>query len=173
MRDPLSSPLSAELLKTTSHVDRLVGFANFQRHNPESDLFTTHGFHHVEFWCPDAMNAHKRFQFGLGMKLVARSDQSTGNKLFASYVVQSHDLVFGFTSPQPQFLAEKHVGGDLGFDEEACREFVAQQGLGVRALGLLVGDAREAFERAVARGAKAVSPPRTMVDDATGVCALL
>lgn len=170
MRDPLSSPqgVGVPLKASLSHVERLVGCKNFQRHNPKSDLFTTHRFHHVEFWCPDAMNAHKRFQCGLGMRLVARSDQSTGNNLFASYIVQSHDLVFGFTSPQPKFLAEKHVGGDFGFDDEACREFIAQQGLGVRALGLLVEDATEAFEKAVARGAEAVAAPRTMVDEVTG-----
>lgn len=34
-----------------------------------------------------------RFSWGLGMTVVAKSDLSTGNSLFASYVLQSHDLV--------------------------------------------------------------------------------
>lgn len=33
------------------------------------------------------------------MTLVARSDQSTGNSAFASYVLRSNELVFTFTAP--------------------------------------------------------------------------
>lgn len=32
-------------------------------------------FHHVEFYCGDATAAASRFVWGLGMKLVAKSDQ--------------------------------------------------------------------------------------------------
>lgn len=38
----------------------LVGYANFKRHNPKSDRFSVHKFHHVEFWCGDATNTYKR-----------------------------------------------------------------------------------------------------------------
>lgn len=41
----------------------------------------------------------RRFQYGLGMTLVAKSDQSTGNEVFASYALKSGDLVFAFTAP--------------------------------------------------------------------------
>lgn len=34
-----------------------------------------------------------RFSWGLGMRVVAKSDLSTGNNVFASYVLQSNDLV--------------------------------------------------------------------------------
>lgn len=37
--------------------------------------------------CP--LGTTRRFGFGLGMTLVAKSDQSTGNHHFASYVMQS------------------------------------------------------------------------------------
>lgn len=104
-----------------------------QRHNPQSDLFPMHKFHHVELWCGDATTtscrycsrgqravdlgqgegAHAaqafdvrmqlcsirlalalaclphRFGYGLGLGLVAKSDQSTGNHHYASYVMQS------------------------------------------------------------------------------------
>ncbi len=40
-----------------------------------------------------------RFSWGLGMNLVAKSDQSTGNSAFASYAVQSGELVFAVTAP--------------------------------------------------------------------------
>jgi 4-hydroxyphenylpyruvate dioxygenase len=39
---------------------KLVGYNNFVRHNPKSDKFTIHRFHHVEFWCADATNTYKR-----------------------------------------------------------------------------------------------------------------
>lgn len=41
----------------------------------------------------------QRFVYGLGMRLVAKSDHSTGNQTFASYVAQSGDLVMAFTAP--------------------------------------------------------------------------
>lgn len=34
-----------------------------------------------------------RFSCGLGMHMVAKSDLSTGNTTFASFVLQSHDMV--------------------------------------------------------------------------------
>ena len=40
-----------------------------------------------------------RFSWGLGMNQVAKSDQSTGNSAFASYAVQSGELVFAVTAP--------------------------------------------------------------------------
>lgn len=42
------------------------------RHVPR---FRMKKFHHVEFYCGDATAAASRFVWGLGMKLVAKSDQ--------------------------------------------------------------------------------------------------
>lgn len=39
---------------------KLVGYDNFIRHNPKSDLFKIERFHHIEFWCADATNTYKR-----------------------------------------------------------------------------------------------------------------
>jgi 4-hydroxyphenylpyruvate dioxygenase len=39
---------------------RLVGYKNFVRHNPLSDKFAVHKFHHIEFWCTDATTTYKR-----------------------------------------------------------------------------------------------------------------
>ena len=41
---------------------KLVGHEKFQRHNPRSDKFPVHRFHHVEFWCSDATNTYKRWE---------------------------------------------------------------------------------------------------------------
>ena len=57
---------------------KLVGFDNFVRHNPLTDKFDIIRFHHVEFYTSDATNVSRRFTWGLGMHLVAKSDLSTG-----------------------------------------------------------------------------------------------
>jgi hypothetical protein len=64
----------------------LVGAAGFVRSNPRSDRFTVHDFAHVEVWCGDASTTWRRWAHGLGLRLVAKSDHSTGNSTYASYV---------------------------------------------------------------------------------------
>ena len=78
---------------------KLVGFHNFVRTNPMSDKFSIDRFQTIEFWCTDATTAYKRFAFGLGMDFVGKSDLSTGNQTYASYVLKSQELSFVFTSP--------------------------------------------------------------------------
>ena len=41
----------------------------------------------------------QRFVNGLGMRLVGKSDLSTGNQTYASYALRSGDLVMAFTAP--------------------------------------------------------------------------
>ncbi|KAL0305343.1 UNVERIFIED_CONTAM: 4-hydroxyphenylpyruvate dioxygenase [Sesamum calycinum] len=90
----------AESESAAAHAEfKLVGFRNFIRTNPKSDHFLVHRFHHVEFWCGDAINTAKRFSWGLGMPLVAKSDLSTGNSAHASYLLRSGQLNFVFTAP--------------------------------------------------------------------------
>ena len=86
---------------TSPHVTarKLVGHANFVRSNQCSDAFEVKRFHHIEFFAGDATNAASRFGVGLGMWLACKSDASTGNGAFASYVMKSNDLVFAFTAP--------------------------------------------------------------------------
>lgn len=80
-------------------VDTLKGFDSFVRTNPMSDKIAVQRFHHLEFFCGDATTTYKRFMLGLGMKLVAKSDLSTGNKDSASYVVRTGDMMMCFTAP--------------------------------------------------------------------------
>ena len=119
--------------------DSLGGFRSFVRKNPLSDRFKVHGFHSIEFWCSDATNTWKRFQHGLGMTLVAKSDQSTGNTSFASYVLQSNDVIFTFTAPYSR-VAWQH-GGQAAkvplphFKQQEAHDFIMSHGLAVRAVG--------------------------------------
>ncbi|KXZ47898.1 hypothetical protein GPECTOR_32g511 [Gonium pectorale] len=148
---------------------KLVGYSNFVRHNPHSDKFKVHKFHHIEFWCADATNTYKRFQHGLGMSLVAKSDQSTSNTLYASYALQSNDLVFAFTAPYSRKCAAAGEGTPFRhYSVDQAYDFINNHGLAVRAVGLLVEDARAAYEASVAHGGKGVLPPLELKDTASG-----
>ncbi|GKV15426.1 hypothetical protein SLEP1_g26222 [Rubroshorea leprosula] len=106
---------------------KLVGFSKFVRTNPKSDKFKVKKFHHVEFWCSDATNTARRFSWGLGMQMVAKSDLSTGTMTHASYLISSVDLNFLFTAPSSPTIAEaekfshKKTACIPTFDHAACR----------------------------------------------------
>lgn len=144
----------------------LVGFGRFQRHNPMTERFKVLRFHHVEFWCGDATNTWKRFGWGLGMHLVAKSDQTTGNQAYASYVLRSHQLVMAFTAP---YSSKTDQAGSRaphpGYDPAEARRFTAAHGgLAVRAVGVQVADADASFRTSVAHGAVPVLPPHRLQD---------
>ncbi|GLE02326.1 hypothetical protein PINS_up011164 [Pythium insidiosum] len=149
---------------------KLVGFKNFVRHNPMSDKFEVKRFNHVEFYTSDATNVYKRFQWGLGMNLVAKSDQSTNNQTSASYVIQSGEIKFVITAP---YALETEKAADAvtpmpGYDAKFAHAFVSKHGLAVRALAITVGDAKEAYEVSVKNGAVSVLAPKELTDKATG-----
>lgn len=70
------------------------------------------------------------------MPLVAKSDQSTGNSAFASYVLKSNELTFIFTAPYSRKIALTE--GDLAvpsYKHDLIYNFVNSHGLAVRAVG--------------------------------------
>ncbi|XP_054798014.1 4-hydroxyphenylpyruvate dioxygenase-like [Prosopis cineraria] len=144
---------------------KLVGFKNFVRSNPKSDRFKVKRFHHVEFWCSDATNTARRFSWGLGMPLVAKSDLSTGNFTHASYLIRSGDLSFVFSAPySPSIAAAEHLEPNSTasiptFNRESCLAFMASHGLAVRAIAVEVENAEIAFNASVAHGAKPSASP--------------
>lgn len=125
---------------------------------PFESIQLTHGpFTHPPF----------RFGLGLGLSLVSRTDQGTGNALFASYVMRSNDVMFSFTAPygsQPAPVPASETPMPW-YDPDTAHAFLRKHGLGVRAVGVVVGDAREAFERAVAHGARPVQAPVELRDE--------
>eukprot|EP00887_Chlorella_sp_A99_P002914 scaffold6.g2914.t1 len=150
---------------------QLVGCTNFVRHNPRSDRFPMHKFHHIEFWCGDATNTAARFGFGLGMTLVGKSDQGTGNQHCASY---TGDIVFAFTAPYSCQTDKTNSTPPLPwYDQDEAHTFLRKHGLAVRAMGVLVEDAAEAYRISVEHGAVGVTPPETLLDEATGTSAVV
>lgn len=147
----------------------LVGYANFKRNNPKSDKFNVLKFHHIEFWCGDATNVSKRFSWGLGMPTVAKSDLSTGNSTYASYVLQSNDLVFVFTAPYSKSVRGSDSRAPIkSFKSEDAVSFFDKHGVAVRAVGVSVTDAKLAYNVSVKNGAVGVSEPIEVVDEKTG-----
>lgn len=118
------------------------------------------------------------------MTLVAKSDHSVGNAVFASYVLQSNDLVFAFTAPYSlkaaasAAAAARSSSGSKGatasavplphYDSQQACDFVTSHGLAVRAVGLLVEDAADAYHTSVKNGGIPVLEPTTLTDAATG-----
>ncbi|OQR84335.1 4-hydroxyphenylpyruvate dioxygenase, partial [Thraustotheca clavata] len=148
---------------------QLVGHSNFVRHNPKSDKFVMHKFHHVEFYCQDATNVSKRFGWGAGFNCVAKSDQSTGNHSYASYVMQSGELQLVITAPYSRLNKKADaVPPHAGFDIDLAHEFCCKHGLAVRAMAISVDDAAQAYEISLKNGAVGVCAPKTSKDAATG-----
>ena len=153
-----------------SNAIKLVGFKNFQQYNPRTDRFDVHKFHHVEFYCTDATNASRRFAWGLGTSQVGKSDQSTGNHVSASYVIQSGEVKLVFTAP---YALETHKAPEAvsslpGYDPEFAQKFVLKHGLAVRAVGIRVGGAQVAYELSVQNGGVGVQKPHTLTDKTSG-----
>ncbi|KAF8043511.1 hypothetical protein BT93_A1740 [Corymbia citriodora subsp. variegata] len=134
---------------------KLAGFSYFVQTNPQSDLFPVRGFHHIEFWCTDAINASRRFSWGLGMPVVAKLDLSTGNATHAFYLCRSGDLCFLFTAPySPSIVTSdgldpSSIASLPSFSYSACVAFAAKHGLAVRTIPIKVEDAKAAFHISV------------------------
>ena len=102
------------------------------------------------------------------MSLVAKSDQGTENQHFSSYVMQSHDIVMAFTAPYSTKTDKRLSKPPMPFDGEFAFEFMKSHGLAVRAIGLKVRDADEAYKISVSKGAVSVLPPTRLVDVESG-----
>ncbi|XWS36825.1 hypothetical protein CRYUN_Cryun20dG0118800 [Craigia yunnanensis] len=165
--------MGKENQSNSSEEFKLVGFSNFVRTNAKSDRFNVKRFHHIEFWCSDATNTARRFSWGLGMQLLAKSDLSTGNMTHASYLLRSGDLNFLFTAPyspsvaHSQNLSPQSTASIPTFDHGACRSFSSSHGLAVRAIAIEVEDAETAFTTSVSHGALPSSSPILLGNDAT------
>ncbi len=100
---------------------------------------------------------------------MAKSDQTTGNQTYCSYAIQSNELVFAFTAPYSSKIDQTNTKKPHpGFHSEEAREFSAKHGLAVRAVGVLVDDAHEAYRVSVENGAVSVLAPQVLTDELKG-----
>lgn len=138
---------------------------SFTRSNPMSDKISAKEFHHIEFYCGDATTTYKRFQIGLGMHLVANSDQSTSNIEHCSYVLKSNNMTMVFTAPYSSEEGKKSCSPFPGFSRETCSNFFSAHGLGVRAVAITVDDVGSSFQAAIANGGREHIAPQKLIDN--------
>ena len=118
---------------------------------PAHDTFPINGTDFVEFWVGNAKQAAHYYQTAFGYQLVAYRGPETGTRDRASYMLQQEKIRLVLTSA-------------LGPDG-AIADHVRRHGDGVRDIALWVDDARDAFAKAVERGAKAARQPEVLKDE--------
>ncbi len=103
------------------------------------------------------------------MRMVAKSDLSTGNKYYASYVLQSNELILAFTAPYKN-TAEDRIDSNVpmaSFNQDESHQFIEKHGLAVRAVTIIVDDATVAYNVSTANGAVGILEPTTIIDKTT------
>jgi 4-hydroxyphenylpyruvate dioxygenase len=118
---------------------------------PATDTFPINGTDYVEFYVGNAKQASHYYRTAFGFQLVGYRGPETGTRDRASYLLQQNKVRLVLTSP-------------LTADHPAAAH-IAQHGDGVRDIALWVDNARQAFERAVERGARPAQTPTVLQDD--------
>ena len=116
------------------------------------DTFPINGTDYIEFYVGNAKQAAQFYQSAFGFRLAAYRGPETGVRDRASYLLTQGKIRFVLTSA-------------LGPDGEIA-DHVRKHGDGVRDIALWVDDARDAYAKAVERGAKSAYEPRVQKDDA-------
>jgi 4-hydroxyphenylpyruvate dioxygenase len=122
------------------------------------DTFPINGTDYIEFYVGNAKQASHYYRAAFGFRLVAYRGPETGTRDRASYLLEQGKIRFVLTTA---------IRPDLGADAKRIADHVYAHGDGVRDLALWVDDARDAFRKAVERGAEPVQEP-TVLTDADG-----
>jgi 4-hydroxyphenylpyruvate dioxygenase len=119
---------------------------------PEAhDTFPINGTDYIEFWVGNARQSAVFYRAAFGFELVGYRGPETGVRDRASYLLQQNKLRFVLTSPiRPEGEVADHV---------------FRHGDGVRDIAFWVDDARDAWQKAIARGAQPAYEPRVLSDD--------
>ena len=116
----------------------------------EADLFKINAVDHIEFWVGNAKQAVFYWKYW-GFKPAAYSGLETGNRRYASWVVEQSKIRLVLStpySPHDEIAAHHMLHGD-----------------GVKVIAMEVDDVEAAFRETTARGAKGVQPPSEAKDD--------
>jgi 4-hydroxyphenylpyruvate dioxygenase len=116
-----------------------------------TDSFPINGTDFIEFYVGNAKQASLYYQTVFGYRLTAYRGPETGTRDRASYVLEQDKVRLVLTTP----LRPDHP----------IAEHVRVHGDGVKDIALWVDDVREAFRKAVERGALAAYEPTVLRDD--------
>src|SRR5688500_9411564 len=117
----------------------------------ETDVFPINGTDYVEFYVGNAKQAAHYYQTAFGFQLVGYRGPETGIRDRVSYLLAQNKIRLVLTcaiGPDGPIAAHVNKHGD-----------------GVRDIALWVDDARDAYKKAVARGAKRVQEPKVSKDE--------
>src|SRR6478752_6903691 len=114
------------------------------------DTFPINGTDYIEFYVGNAKQAALFYQSAFGFQLTAYRGPETGVRDRVSYLLVQGKIRLMLTAP-------------LGPDGEIA-EHVRRHGDGVRDIALWVDDARDAYAKAIERGAKPVRAPEVLTD---------
>jgi 4-hydroxyphenylpyruvate dioxygenase len=118
---------------------------------PTQDIFPINGTDFVEFYVGNARQAAHYYQSAFGFQLVGYRGPETGTRDRASYLLQQSKIRLVLTSA-------------LSSDGEIAAH-VDKHGDGVRDIALWVDDARDAYRKAVQRGATPLHEPKVLKDE--------
>src|SRR4051812_42610662 len=115
------------------------------------DVFPINGTVYVELYVGNAKQAASFYQTAMGFQIVGYRGPETGVRDRVSYLLTQNKIRLLLTSA-------------LGPDGPIAAH-VSKHGDGVRDIALWVDDARDAYKKAVERGAKSVQEPKAEKDD--------
>jgi 4-hydroxyphenylpyruvate dioxygenase len=122
---------------------------------PQADVFPINGTDYIEFYVGNARQASHYYRAAFGFQLVGYRGPETGVRDRASYLLQQGKIRFVLTTA---------IRPDLSDLSREIADHVHRHGDGVKDLALWVDDARDAFAKAVERGAVPVHEPQVMRD---------
>jgi len=117
----------------------------------QHDTFPINGTDYIEFYVGNAKQASLYYRAAFGFQLIGYRGPETGVRDRASYLLQQDKIRFVLTSP-------------LG-PEGPIADHIRLHGDGVRDLAFWVDDARDAYAKAVERGAESVHGPEVVQDE--------
>ncbi len=117
----------------------------------EADFLQVRAIDHLHFWVGNAKQAMYFWWKGLGFRPVAYSGLETGNRRFASYVLESGKIRFVVSAPYGPT------------DEMAAHHML--HGDGVKTIALTVDDVEQAYRATTERGGQGAWAPREESDE--------
>ena len=116
------------------------------------DVFPINGTDYIEFYVGNAKQAAHYYQTAFGFQVIGYRGPETGVRDRVTYLLAQSKIRLLLTSP----LAP----------DGPIADHVRQHGDGVRDIALWVDDARDAYKKAIERGARSVREPQVHKDDA-------
>ena len=125
--------------------------ASAPSHRSVQDTFPINGTDFIEFWVGNAKQSALFYRAAFGFKLTAYRGPETGVRDKASYLLEQGKIRLVLTTP-------------MGPEGEMAAH-ITKHGDGVRDMAFWVDDARDAYAKAMERGAVSVQEPTVMQDD--------